>query len=392
MKHLQSVGMTSLLIGLAFFSSCKEARTTILRSKPKTPVIELTTTNVEVSQSYVADIQAVQYVNIKSKVGGFVETIYVDEGEHVGKGQLLFKLSSDELAESVREAEANHKRAEAELKMAEVESFRIKRLVDKNILSPIRLEQAQAEVDVARLKVQQAKSRLTRMRTNLSYTRITAPFDGYIDRIPFKTGSLVTPNSLLTSVTDVKEVFAYFKVNEMEYLQIKRDQLSGERQNEMRDLELILSDQTTYPYKGSVETVEGDFERGTGSIAFRARFINPDRLLRHGVSGKIQMKSDMKNVLLVPQQSTFEIQDFTYVYTVNDKGKVSVRSFIPITRQGDFYVTHDLPNKTRIVYEGVQQIKDGMTIDPELVDLKKIEAQKAETISQIDKATRQNLI
>lgn len=372
MKHFPFVGMMSLLLGASYFTSCKQDGTTILRSKDKTPVIELSTTNVEATQSYVADIQAVQFVDIKPKVGGFVESIFVDEGKHVTKGQVLFQLSSSELAEAVREAQSNHKQAQAELKMAEVEAFRIKRLVEKEILSSIRLEQAEAEADVARLKVQQAQSRLTQTRTNLGYTRIVSPFDGYIDRIPFKKGSLVTPNSRLTSVSDVQEVFAYFKVNEMEYLQFKRNELSGEEQPEMGELELILSDQSIYPYKGTVETVEGDFERGTGSIAFRARFVNPEMLLRHGVSGKIQMTSEMKKVVLVPQQSTFEIQDFTYVYTVGKDGKVSVRSFTPITRQGDFYVTQDLPNKTKIVYEGIQKMKDGVTIDPVAVDAKKV--------------------
>lgn len=341
----------------------------------KTPVMRLTTTTIEVPQSYVADVQAVQFVEIKPKVEGFVEAVLVDEGEHVEKGQVLFKLSSAELFEEVREAQANHKQAKAELKMAEVEADRVRRLVDKDIVSSIRLEQAMAETDVARLKVQQAQSRQQRAETNYAYTTISAPFEGYVDRIPFKAGSLVTPSSLLTSLTDVSDMFAYFKINEKEYLEYKRTQLSGADQSEYQNLELILSDQTTYPHKGTVETVEGDFERGTGSIAFRARFANPDRLLRHGVTGKIRMLTKMENVVLVPQQSTFEIQDFTYVYTVAEDGKVSVRSFEPLTRYGSYYVAQDLPDQTLIVYEGVQKVSDGMTIDPDVVDEKTIRQQ-----------------
>ena len=174
---------------------------------------------------------------------------------------------------------------------------------------------------------------------------------------------------------DEAEMFAYFKINEKEYLEYKRTQLSGVEQPEYNNLELILSDQTTYPYKGTVETVEGDFERGTGSIAFRARFANPDRLLRHGVSGKIRMLTEMENVILVPQRSTFEIQDFTYVYTVDEEGKVSVRSFEPLSRHGAYYVTKDLPDNTLIVYEGVQQVSDGMVITPEIVDTETVRKQ-----------------
>ena len=364
-----------LFLIASFFTPCNRSHEKKSGSKDNTLVVKLVATSIEVAQSYVADVQAVQFVEVKPKVEGFVEDVLVDEGEHVKKGQVLFKLSSAELYEEVKEAQANYKQVQAELKMAEVEADRVKRLVEKDIISPIRLEQALAEADVARLRVQQAKSRLLRAETNYSYTTITSPFEGYVDRIPFKVGSLVTPSSLLTSLTDVSEMFAYFKINEKEYLEYKRTQLSGVEQPEYNNLELILSDQTTYPYKGTVETVEGDFERGTGSIAFRARFANPDRLLRHGVSGKIRMLTEMEDVILVPQRSTFEIQDFTYVYTVDEEGKVSVRSFEPLSRHGAYYVTKDLPDNTLIVYEGVQQVSDGMVITPEIVDAETVRKQ-----------------
>ena len=364
-----------LFLIASFFTSCNRSHEKKFGSKDNTLVVKLVATSIEVAQSYVADVQAVQFVEVKPKAEGFVEDVLVDEGEHVKKGQVLFKLSSAELYEEVKEAQANYKQVQAELKMAEVEADRVKRLVEKDIISPIRLEQALAEADVARLRVQQAKSRLLRAETNYSYTTITSPFEGYVDRIPFKVGSLVTPSSLLTSLTDVSEMFAYFKINEKEYLEYKRTQLSGVEQPEYNNLELILSDQTTYPYKGTVETVEGDFERGTGSIAFRARFANPDRLLRHGVSGKIRMLTEMEDVILVPQRSTFEIQDFTYVYTVDEEGKVSVRSFEPLSRHGAYYVTKDLPDNTLIVYEGVQQVSDGMVITPEIVDAETVRKQ-----------------
>lgn len=374
-KRLSFSYLCFLLLTTCIFISCNQSQESKSGDENSTLVMKLTSTSIEMAQSYVADVQAVQFVEIKPKVEGFVEDVLVDEGEHVQKGQVLFKLSSAELYEEVKEAQANYKQVQAELKMAEVEVDRVKRLVEKDIVSSIRLEQAMAEADVARLRVQQAKSRLLRAETNYSYTTITSPFEGYVDRIPFKVGSLVTPTSLLTSLTDVSEMFAYFKINEKEYLEYKRTQLSGVEQPEYNNLELILSDQTTYPYKGTVETVEGDFERGTGSIAFRARFSNPDRLLRHGVSGKIRMLTQMDSVILVPQRSTFEIQDFTYVYTVNEEGKVSVRSFEPLSRHGAYYVTKDLPDNTVIVYEGVQQVSDGMIITPETVDSEVIKSQ-----------------
>lgn len=219
------------------------------------------------------------------------------------------------------------------------------------------------------MKVEQAKAQFQRAQTNYSYTTITSPFDGYIDRIPYKVGSLVNPQSLLTNVSDISEIFAYYRVNESEYLEFKRRQISGEEVEGANDVELILSDGTIYAHKGHLETTEGDFERGTGSIAFRVRFPNPDRLLKHGVTGKVRMMTTMDNVCLVPQKSTFEIQDFTYVYTVDEEHVVKVRSFHPLERYNNYYVTQDLPDNIAIVYEGVQMMKDGMTIKTDTVDM-----------------------
>lgn len=141
----------------------------------------------------------------------------------------MFKLSSENYAEAVKEAEANYKQALVELEMANYEADRVGRLVEKEIISPIRLKQVQKQRDVVSMKVEQARANRQLAQMNYSYTTITAPFTGYIDRIPYKVGSLVSPNSLLTTVSDISEIFAYYKVNESEYLQLKRAQLKGEK-------------------------------------------------------------------------------------------------------------------------------------------------------------------
>ena len=170
---------------------------------------------------------------------------------------------------------------------------------------------------------------------------------------------------MLTTVSDISEIFAYYKVNESEYLRIRRAQLQGADVQQANNVELILADGTVYQHKGVIETVEGDFERGTGSIAFRVRFPNPEGLLKHGVTGKIRLMTKMEDICLVPQKSTFEIQDFTYVYLVDSTGTAKVRSFNPIERYHNYYITDDLGANTTIVYEGVQMIRDGMHIKTE---------------------------
>lgn len=360
------------LISAILLSACGPKGEHQAESHETIPVTVLQPTTVELPRSYVADIQAIQFVEIKPKVEGYVREVLVDEGEFVQKGQPLFRLSAENYTEAVKEAEANYKQTEAELEMANYEMERISRLVSKQIYSPIRLEQSKREREVARMKVEQARAQWQRAQMDLSYTTITSPFTGYVDRIPYKVGSLVSPESLLTTVSDISEIFAYYKVNESEYLRIRRAQLKGDDVQQNQNVTLILADGTTYAHKGVIETVEGDFERGTGSIAFRVRFPNPDGLLKHGVTGKIRLMTKMENICLVPQKSTFEIQDFTYVYLVGDDGIAKVRSFTPIERYHNYYITDELGADTRIVYEGVQLVSDGMQIETQDVPFEEV--------------------
>ena len=346
-------------------TGCREGGTTVSSEDRNIPVRKLYPESIEVPRSFVADIQAIQFVEVKSKVGGFIKEIHVDEGQEVKKGDVLFKLDAIEYYEAVREAEAALRQAEAEYQMTAYDVDRISKLVEKEILADVRLKQAQAELAVAELEVEQAKVKMQRAQLDYNYTTITAPIDGYVDRIPYKVGSLVGTETLLTNISNVAEVFAYFKMNETEYLKFRRAIIRGEEDARADTVQLVLADGTLYEHPGIVETVEGDFERQTGSIAFRARFPNPEGLLKHGVTGKIRLMTKMEDICLVPQKSTFEIQDFTYVYLVDSTGTAKVRSFNPIERYHNYYITDDLGANTTIVYEGVQMIRDGMHIKTE---------------------------
>lgn len=211
-SNFQKIAVLCTCTGL--LCSCGQSDNKQEHHKEFIPITILHPTTIEFPRSYVADVQAIQFVEIKPKVEGFVQQIYVDEGQKVKKGQPLFQLSSDQYSETVKEAQANYKQAQAQYEMANYEAERIGRLVDKQILSKIRLDQANKEKEVAQMKVEQAKAQMQRSQMDYSYTTITAPFDGYIDRIPYKTGSLVNPQSLLTTVSDISEIFAYYKVNE----------------------------------------------------------------------------------------------------------------------------------------------------------------------------------
>ncbi|MCH6199177.1 efflux RND transporter periplasmic adaptor subunit [Aquiflexum sp. LQ15W] len=371
MRQLR-MSVLSILLFSTVFLSCQNGKTKDQNTLDlqSIPILEMKPMSIEVPVTFVADIQAVQFVEVRAKVEGYVDQIYVDEGQFVRKGQNLFQLSSMEFLEMVNSANAKLAQAKAEAQAAQVEVDRLKILVEKDIISPSELQLARSKKAVAESGILEAESMLKNAKTGLSYTTIKAPFDGIVDRIPYKKGSLIPQGELLTNITDISEVFAYFKITENEYLRYMRAKMEGEQGDIGENVKLILADGETYQYPGKLETMEADFERGTGSIALRVRFTNPDQLIKHGSTGRIQMNNQLNNVFLVPQKSTFEIQDYSYVYILDKNNTVKVRSFKPVRRFGLFYVAEGFEIGDRIIYEGIQQVKDGMVILPNLISQK----------------------
>ena len=337
---------------------------------PELPVTQLQARDTVLTHAYVADIQAVRNVEIRARLEGFLEQIYVDEGQAVQKGQLLFRLNDSEYRGRLTQAQAALSQARADARVAQLELERVKLLVSKNIISKTELEVARAKYRAAQAAVQQMESAESRAALNVSFTLIKAPFDGVINRIPLKKGSVVQDGILLTSLSDTRGVFAYFNVSEAEYLEyVKTRQQDSARSTNVATL--ILADGSTYAVKGKVETVEAQFAPTTGSIAFRARFSNPQKLLRHGATGRILLTNTVPDAVLVPQKSVFEVQDKNYVYVVDPNGRVEQRSFEPQTRLSDFYVVKSgLKPGDRVVYEGIQDLHDGSLIKPEFIPMK----------------------
>jgi membrane fusion protein (multidrug efflux system) len=339
------------------------------RSNEKFPVTSPIVIDTVYSSDYVADIHSLQNVELRARVQGYVEKILVDEGQSVRKGQVLFSISSQGYKEELVKAKAMLKSAIADAKAAELDLKNVKTLVDKSIVSTTELEMAQSKLDALNAKIEEAQSHEASAQLRLSYTEIRAPFDGIIDRIPNKIGSLIDEGTLLTTISDNKEIFAYFKVSEKEYLDFTMFKDASKKKN----ISLILANNQIHKYKGTLETIEGEFDKSTGSIAFRVRFPNPDHLLKHGSSGKIRLKNEVKNALIIPQKSTFEIQDKTYVFVLDGNNKVETRNFVSNLRIPQLYMVESgLSPNDKIIYEGIQNVKEGENISPEFISLKEI--------------------
>ncbi|MFZ2405117.1 MAG: efflux RND transporter periplasmic adaptor subunit [Methylobacter sp.] len=319
------------------------------------------------SNEYVAEIQSVKHVEVRSKLKGFIEKIHVDEGQPVKEGQLLFTLNFFEFEKEQQKANAAYKSAVADLRVAEVELKNVRRLVEKNIVSEAELDVIKAKVDALKADVEEALANKELSTLNLSFTQIKAPYQGIINRIPNKAGSLIAEGDMLTSISDNREVFAYFNLSEIDYLNTIA---SGEQ--ETKTVGFNLANNVPYGYEGKIETIESEFDHSTGNIAFRARFPNQDAILKHGSNGKVIVNKQLKNALFIPQKSTFEIQDKLYVYVVDQGDVLKQRNIIPKMRFPDFYaVESGLSKDEKILFEGVGNVKDGDKIQPVPVDLAK---------------------
>ncbi|MCU0436555.1 MAG: efflux RND transporter periplasmic adaptor subunit [Raineya sp.] len=307
-------------------------------------------------QEYIADIQSIKNVEVRAKVKGFLERIYVDEGQSVQEGQILFSVGNSGLREELLKANAQLKSAQAEAKIAEVELKNTQLLLEKRVVSSSELEMAKAKLEAIQAKIEEAQSNITNAQLNLSFTTIRAPFSGKINRIPLKVGSLLEEGSLLTTISDNSAVFAYFNISEKEYLNfISKNDLS-----KIPQVNLIMANGVLFSQKGIVETMESEIDKSTGNLAFRAKFINPEGVLKHGSTGKITIPQKLQKALLIPQQSTFEVQENLYVYVVSANNTIQSRKIIIQMRLGTMYVVSaGLSSSDKILYEGVQLVKEG---------------------------------
>lgn len=293
------------------------------------------------TKEYVSQIRSVRNIELRAQEKGYLQNIYVDEGQFVKAGQLLFKIMP-----KIYEAELQ--KATAETKEAEIEVQNTATLAEKNIVSKNELAMANAKLDAATAELALAK-------VHLAFTEIRAPFDGNIDRLPLKLGSLIDEGDLLTTLSDNSQMYAYFNVSEPEYL----DYEASAKTEGNKKVSLLLANNEPFKYEGAVETIESEFNNETGSIAFRARFPNSDKLLRHGETGKVQMVVPLKNALVIPQKATYEIQDKIYVFVVDKNNVVKSREITISAEMPDLYVVGSgLAENDKIILEGVQKVKE----------------------------------
>lgn len=345
------------LIMLIILTSCnakkekKEEHTAFLVTNPIKK-------DTSITKDYVSQIHSFRHIEIRALEKGYLQKISVDEGQQVKKGQAMFQIMPN-----IYQAELE--KAKAESQAAKIELQNTQLLADGNVVS-------QNELALANANYQKANAEVALAQTHLGFTKITAPFDGIMDHLEAREGSLLDEGELLTTLSDNSKMWVYFNVPEAEYL----DYITSADKDSKKEVELLMANNKRFNQNGIVETIEGEFNSETGNIAFRATFPNPDGILRHGETGSVLMTVPFKDVIIIPQKATFEVLDKTYVFIV-DKDNVVRQKEITIGAELPhlFVVSKGLSENDTVLLEGIRMVKNNEKIHTKFLEPNKVLAE-----------------
>jgi membrane fusion protein (multidrug efflux system) len=306
--------------------------------------------NLEIKKEYVAQIRSAQHIELRSMEKGYLQNIYVDEGQFVKKGQKMFQIMPLLL-------EAELKKAKAEYQLAKIEYDNTLMLHKKNVVSVNELALVKARLDKSHAEMEVAQA-------HLQFSTVKAPFDGIMDRFQVRLGSLIDEGQLLTTISDNSKMWLYFNVSEADYL----DYMQKKNEKEA-SLELVLANGELFAHSGKVDTIEADFNNENGNVAFRATFPNPDKLLRHGETGTVLLSKKYDDVLVIPQKATFEVLDKKFVYVIDEKNEVSAREVKIVAEvQHLFIIATGLSENDKILLEGLGKVHEGDEVKTQFQD------------------------
>lgn len=342
------------LCALVCFTSC-ESHKEEAKEETKFLVTSPLRMDTSISKDYVCQIRSIQHIEMRALEKGYLQEIFVDEGQFVKKGQLMFQIMP-----MLYKAELQ--KAQAEANFVEIEYQNTAKLAESNIVAP-------NELALAKAKLEKAKAELALAQVHLSFTEIRAPFNGIMDRFQVRLGSLVDEGDLLTTLSDNTSMWVYFNVPEAEYLEYE----SNVKSKDKTKVTLMMANGKMFNHIGVVETIEAEFNNETGNIAFRATFPNPNRLLRHGETGNVLMTIPLNDVLLIPQKATFEILDKKYVFVIDKDNIVRSRSITIAAEMPHIYaVQSGLETTDKILLEGLRLVRENEKVSYEFKNPKEV--------------------
>lgn len=365
-----------ILLNLAVISMIAMDGCSSSREEETTPppvsvqVFEVRESASQTELSYPATVEGKVNVDIRAQVTGYLDHIYVKEGEFIEKGKPLFKINDQVYRQQLNSAEASLQAAQANVAAALLEVNKLKPLVAANVVSPVQLETANAAYAASRATADQSRAMLESARINLNFTLIKAPVSGFISRIPKRVGNLIsqTDSQALTTLSDISTVFAYFSMNEADYLRfiVNHKQNTGSSMEHMK-VKLILADGSVADQGGSIVLASGEVSSSTAAITLKAIFPNPGNKLRTGSTAEVVLIQEEPSALLVPLSATKDMQDKQFVYLLGDSNKLVLKPISIAGRNKNNYLLNGgLKAGDKVVLTGLDLLTEGMTVSPRL--------------------------
>ncbi|KAF3363018.1 Efflux pump periplasmic linker BepF [Chlamydiales bacterium STE3] len=361
--------LLQFLIFMLCFSACEKNK-----EHPRPSAVEVTTFKVQEETipavfEYVGVVQSSHPVEIRARVEGYLDKIAYQEGDIVKKGQLLFQIDSRPFIAALDNAKGQLARNEAELWEAQRAVERFRPLYEKKAASKRDLDNATAQLLASEANVASAKAQIREAELNLSYTVIRSPINGASNKSNYREGALITPgaNGLLTTLYVIDPIWAYFNVSEGDLLKYREEVLKEQLKypSDMNfDVQLILSDGSTFESKGKVNFADPSLQQTTGTMLVRAEFINPDNQLKPGQFVRAKVLGAIRpHAIVIPQKAVLQGQDGMYVYVVNPEGKAERRAIVP----GDWYKTYwiikaGLKADEQVIVDGINKVQNGVAL------------------------------
>lgn len=358
-------GVTTLL-GLVSCGNSSQTNQEVSTQAQQYAIMTVTRQNANMQSVYPATIKGQEDIEVKPRIDGNIETIYVDEGAVVKSGQILFKINSPSSEQALSSAQASVNSNKAQVNTAKLNVDRYRPLAEKGIVSEVQLQTYENAYETALASLEQAQATLKNAQATMSWTSVTSPVDGVVGSIPYRKGSLVNSNNTLTTIANTKNVYAYFSLNERklaDFLNGVEGATQSEKIKNIDPVSLILSDGSEYNEKGRIETITGTVNITTGTASFRAEFSNQSGKLRSGTSGKIIIPKTLCDVFVIPQKATFNQQDKVLIYKLEgDSVKQQAISVQTMPNGQEYAVTDGLSDGDKIVSDGVATLRNGMKI------------------------------
>jgi membrane fusion protein, multidrug efflux system len=353
----------ALALALAISGGCSSNTQKPAPPPPEVTVAPVVQKDVPIRQDWVGNMVGNIDADIRPKVEGFLISILYQEGSYVQKGQPMFQLDKRQAQAAVEQARGKLEKSRATLHQAQIDVRRYTPLVAQKAVSQAELDQALSTESAATAQVNADQAFLDNANLNLGWTTVSAPISGIAGVSTVQIGDLMTPTTVMTTISNVNPIYIDFSITEQDYLRFVRGKMG---RSAGRSIELFLGDGTLFPEPGRVLFLNREVDSRTGTIQVRAAFRNPGNVLRPGQYARIRAVTELrKNALLIPQRAVSEFQGIYQVGVVAPDNTVTIKTVKLGPQVGDMWLVESgLQAGELVAVDGLQRIKTGMIVAP----------------------------